>query len=68
VRAAPKWKMVPDWEGLTVRGGGGTATAAFDGGKIGEGSGNFGVRGQWIESREDGGGGGVLELRQEGAK
>jgi hypothetical protein len=49
-------------------GGGGTATAAFDGGKIGEGSGNFGVRGQWIESREDGGGGGVLELRQEGAK
>jgi hypothetical protein len=29
VRAAPKWKMAVDWEGLTV-GGGGTATAAIE--------------------------------------
>jgi hypothetical protein len=34
-----------------------------DGGKIGEGSGDFGVRGRWTESREDGGGGDMLELR-----
>jgi hypothetical protein len=36
--------------------------------KIGEGSGDFGVRGRWTESKEDGGGGGVLELGRDGAK
>jgi hypothetical protein len=36
--------------------------------KIEEGSDNFGVQGWWIESREDRGGCGVLELGREGAK
>jgi hypothetical protein len=39
-----------------------------DNGKIREGSGDFGVRGRWTESREDGRGGGVLELGREGAE
>jgi hypothetical protein len=42
-----------DWEGPT-EGGGGTTTMTFDGRKIGEGIGDFGVRGRWTESREDG--------------
>jgi hypothetical protein len=45
--------------------GGTTATTQR---KIGEGSGNFGVRGWWNESWEDGGGGSVLELGREGAE
>jgi hypothetical protein len=45
---------------------GGTAATARR--KIREGSGNFGIRGWWTESREDRGGGGVLELRREGAE
>jgi hypothetical protein len=35
--------------------------------EFGEGSGVPGVRGQWTKSREDGGGGGVLERGREGA-
>jgi hypothetical protein len=45
--------------------GGTAATARW---KIREGSSDFGVRGRWTESREDRGGGGMLELRREGAK
>jgi hypothetical protein len=45
--------------------GGTTATAQR---KIREGSGDFGVQGRWTESREYGGGGGVLELGREGAE
>jgi hypothetical protein len=59
VRAAPKWKMAADWEGLTIEGGGGRKRRRR---KIREGSGDFGIRGGWTESEEDGGGGGVLEL------
>jgi hypothetical protein len=32
------------------------------------GSGDFGIRGGWTESREDGGDGGVLELEREGVE
>jgi hypothetical protein len=56
--------MVVDWEGLAVGGGG----DGDDGGKNGEGSDDFGVRGRWTESQEDRGGGGMLELRREGAE
>jgi hypothetical protein len=48
--------------------GGGTVTAVFDSGKIGEGSGDFGIRGMWTESREDGRDIDVLELGREGAE
>jgi hypothetical protein len=60
--------MVADWEGLTVEGGGGTVMAAFESGRIGEGIGDFGVRGWWTESREDRRGSGMLELGREGAE
>jgi hypothetical protein len=49
-------------------GGGGTVTTVFDSGKIGEGSGDFGIRGLWTESREDGRDSDVLELGREGAE
>jgi hypothetical protein len=40
-----------------------------DSAEFGEGSGVPGVRGQWTKSREDGGGGGVLERgRESGTK
>jgi hypothetical protein len=45
--------------------GGTAATARW---KIREGSSDFGVRGRWTESREDRGGGGMLELGREGAE
>jgi hypothetical protein len=56
VRAAPKWKLAMDREGLTVGGGNG------DGGgrKCVGGRYDPGVRGQRTESRVDGGGGDVL--------
>jgi hypothetical protein len=52
VRAAPKWKMATDWEGLT--GGDG------DGQKCVVGRGDPGVRGRRTEPRVDKGGGDVL--------
>jgi hypothetical protein len=53
VRAAQKWKMVADWEGLIVGGGGGNNEDGVRRWKILEGSGDFGIRGGWTESRED---------------
>jgi hypothetical protein len=43
VRTAPKWKMVVDWEGLTMGGGEGDGDSGVRWRKNREGSGDFGV-------------------------